>query len=189
VRGGGALYEKVQLEVEVLRVIIISRGCFERCCSNKKTPPYHSNLSFARFEPGGRRCSVRPHTIRRPRLPYLATTVRPRESASIYTDGGAIYRQRGSVGLYMECWAGRVAKGVNPSEATSRRRCGHASRLQYIQTEELYIDRGGPSVCTWNVGPVGLRKGLTRPRLLHDDGAATRVGFFGCPCYIYIHMG
>jgi len=25
-----------------VRVITISRGCYERCCSNKKTPPYHS---------------------------------------------------------------------------------------------------------------------------------------------------
>jgi len=33
-------------EVDALGVITISRGCFERCCSNKKTPPYHSNLSF-----------------------------------------------------------------------------------------------------------------------------------------------
>jgi len=31
-------------EVDALGVITISRGCFERCCSNKKTPPYHSNL-------------------------------------------------------------------------------------------------------------------------------------------------
>jgi len=28
-----------------LGVITISRGCFDRCCSNKKTPPYHSNPS------------------------------------------------------------------------------------------------------------------------------------------------
>ena len=34
-------------EVDVLGVITISRGCFERCCGNKKTPSYHSNLSFA----------------------------------------------------------------------------------------------------------------------------------------------
>jgi len=27
-------------------VITTSRGCFERCCSNKNTPPYHYNLSF-----------------------------------------------------------------------------------------------------------------------------------------------
>jgi len=29
-----------------LGVITISRGCFERCYSQKKTPPFHSNLSF-----------------------------------------------------------------------------------------------------------------------------------------------
>jgi len=29
-----------------LSVVTIYRGCFERCCSNKKIPPYHSNLSF-----------------------------------------------------------------------------------------------------------------------------------------------
>ena len=33
-------------EVDALGVITVSRGCFERCCSDKKTPPYHSNLSF-----------------------------------------------------------------------------------------------------------------------------------------------
>jgi len=33
-------------EVDALGVRTISHGCFERCCSNKKTPPYHSNLSF-----------------------------------------------------------------------------------------------------------------------------------------------
>ena len=61
-------------------VITIYRGCFERCCSNNKTPPYHSNLRFATLRtrrpfglsrspnPGARRCSVRPHTVRRPRL-------------------------------------------------------------------------------------------------------------------------
>ena len=27
-------------------VITISRGCFERCCNNKNTLPYHSNLGF-----------------------------------------------------------------------------------------------------------------------------------------------
>ena len=31
-----------------LVVIIISRGCFERWRSNKKTRPHHSNLSFAK---------------------------------------------------------------------------------------------------------------------------------------------
>jgi len=29
-----------------LGIIAISRGCFERCCSNQKTPQYHSNLGF-----------------------------------------------------------------------------------------------------------------------------------------------
>jgi len=33
-------------EVDALGIITISRGCFERCCSNKKTPPCHSNFSF-----------------------------------------------------------------------------------------------------------------------------------------------
>jgi len=30
---------KPKLEVDALGVITISRGCFERCGSNKKTPP------------------------------------------------------------------------------------------------------------------------------------------------------
>ena len=34
------------VEVEAVGVKTISRGCFERCGSNKKTPPYHSNKSF-----------------------------------------------------------------------------------------------------------------------------------------------
>jgi len=34
VRVGGA-----KIEVDALGVITISRGCFERCGSNKKTPP------------------------------------------------------------------------------------------------------------------------------------------------------
>jgi len=33
-------------KVDALGGITISCGCFERCCSNKKTPPYHSNLRF-----------------------------------------------------------------------------------------------------------------------------------------------
>jgi len=37
---------KKKSEVDALSVNTTSRGCFERCCSNKKTPPYHSNLSF-----------------------------------------------------------------------------------------------------------------------------------------------
>jgi len=36
---------KQTCEVDALRVITISRECFERCCSNKITPPYHSNLA------------------------------------------------------------------------------------------------------------------------------------------------
>jgi len=30
---------RLQFEVDALGVITISRGCFERCGSNKKTPP------------------------------------------------------------------------------------------------------------------------------------------------------
>jgi len=33
-------------EVDVLGVLTISCGCFERSYSNKKTPPYYSHLSF-----------------------------------------------------------------------------------------------------------------------------------------------
>jgi len=31
--------KQAKLEVDALGVITISRGCFERCGSNKKTPP------------------------------------------------------------------------------------------------------------------------------------------------------
>ena len=34
--------QKIKGEVDALGVITISRGCFERCCNNQKTPPYHS---------------------------------------------------------------------------------------------------------------------------------------------------
>ena len=33
----------VKFEVDALGGLTISRGCFERCYSNKKTPPYHSS--------------------------------------------------------------------------------------------------------------------------------------------------
>jgi len=36
---GQQLEPEQEIEVDALRVKIISRGCFERCCSNKKTPP------------------------------------------------------------------------------------------------------------------------------------------------------
>ena len=65
-------------EVDELGVMTISRGCFERCCSN--TPPYHSNLSFITLR------NRRPTLLRAP-----------------------TYR--------------------TPSEASPRRRCGHASRF------------------------------------------------------------
>ena len=67
-------------EVDALGVITISRGCFERCCSNKKTPPYYSNLIFV--------------TLRTRRPTLLCAPA---------------YR--------------------TPSEASPRRRCGHASRF------------------------------------------------------------
>jgi len=38
-RAGGAIKEVSKFEVDALGVITISRGCFERCGSNKKTPP------------------------------------------------------------------------------------------------------------------------------------------------------
>ena len=67
-------------------VITISRGCFERCCSNKKTPPYtHSNLGFV--------------TLRNRRPTLL-----------------------------------RVSAYRTPSEASPRRRCGHANRLSLDHT-------------------------------------------------------
>ena len=69
-----------KFEVAALGVITISRGYFERCCSNKKTPPYHSNLSFVTLR------------TRRPTLLHAPA-----------------YR--------------------TPSEASPRRRCGHASRF------------------------------------------------------------
>ena len=90
----------VESEVDALGVITISRGCFERCCSksNKKTPPYHSNLSFVALR------NRRPTLLR----------------ASAY---------------------------LTPSEASPRRRCGHASqflwenelRLGFSEKRQIYI--------------------------------------------------
>jgi len=60
--------QKKQAEVDALGVITVSRERFERCCSNKKSPPYYSNFSFVTLQTNGRLCSVRPHTVRRPRL-------------------------------------------------------------------------------------------------------------------------
>jgi len=65
----------LKIEVDALGVVTISRGCFERCGSNKKTPPLiaptYSNLSSlfrSASRPAADNCSVRPHTVRRPRL-------------------------------------------------------------------------------------------------------------------------
>ena len=74
------LKTKSKCEVDALGVITISRGCFERCCSNKKTPPYHSNLSFVTLR------TRRPTLLRAPAY-------------------------------------------CTPSEASPRRRCGHARRF------------------------------------------------------------
>jgi len=80
-----ALLEPVpaKLEVDVLSVITTSRGCFERCCSNRNTPPYNSKLNFATSR------TLRPTLLH----------------ASAYR---------------------------TPPEASSRRRCGHASRFLSI---------------------------------------------------------
>ena len=32
--------DSTEVKVDALGVTTISRGCFERCCNNKKTPPY-----------------------------------------------------------------------------------------------------------------------------------------------------
>jgi len=63
-----------------LGVITITRVCFERSCSNKKTPRYYANLSFS--------------------------TLRTRRTT-----------------------LGRAPAYYTASEASSRRRCGHASPL------------------------------------------------------------
>ena len=45
-----ATARRLKRKVGVSGVRNISRVCFGRCCSNKKTPPYHSNLSFVRLQ-------------------------------------------------------------------------------------------------------------------------------------------
>ena len=77
--------------VDASGVITTSRGCFERCCSNKKSPPYtHSNLSFVTLR------------NRRPTLLHASA-----------------YR--------------------TPSEASPRRRCGHASRVLWISSVFVFF--------------------------------------------------
>ena len=53
------VYIVLKGEVDALGVITMSRECFERCCSNKKTPPYHCNLSLFCFFPGAGRGTKR----------------------------------------------------------------------------------------------------------------------------------
>jgi len=91
----------IKCEVDALGVITISRGCFERCCSNKKTPPNHSNLSFVTLR------NRRPMRLRAP--------------------------------------AHRT-----PSEASPRRRCGHASQFLWKDAKRtgfLYFVR------RWSTAP------------------------------------
>jgi len=57
----------IEFAVNALDGIIIYRGCFERCYSNKLAHTSQTLVS-QRFESCGRRCSVRPHTVHRPRL-------------------------------------------------------------------------------------------------------------------------
>jgi len=86
--------EETYSEVDALSVITIFCGRFERCCSNNKTRPYHSNLSFVALR------NRRPKLLRAP-----------------------AYR--------------------TPSEASPRRRCGHASRFLWVMWQEGTTTRGG----------------------------------------------
>jgi len=58
-------------DIHVRRFISRYRFLYEpvfSCCSNKKTPPYHSNLSFVMLRNGRPTLAVRPQNVRRPRL-------------------------------------------------------------------------------------------------------------------------
>jgi len=65
-RGGGG-----QSGVDALDIITISRECFGRCCSSKKTPPCHCNLSIVTLR------SWRPTLLRAP-ADRTASEVSPR---------------------------------------------------------------------------------------------------------------
>jgi len=69
---GCAVRSVSKSEVDALGVIIISRGCFERCCSKKKTPPYPSFLTSVSF------VTLR---NRRPTLPRAPTYRTPSEAS------------------------------------------------------------------------------------------------------------
>ena len=84
-------------------VITISCGCFERCCSNKKTPQYRVNLSFVTLR------NRRPTLLRAP-----------------------AYR--------------------TPSEASTRRRCGHTSQWDSLGTD---IVTAGADTAVTAVGCAG----------------------------------
>jgi len=84
-------------EVDALGVITISRGCFERCCSNKKTPPYRSNLSLVTLR------TRRPTLLRAPayRTPSEASPWRRCGHASQFLRGPT--KRHGVDGYFVVC--------------------------------------------------------------------------------------
>ena len=70
----------LKCEVDALGVITFLCGCFERCCSNQKTPAYHSNLNFIALR------NRRPTLLRAPayRTPSEASPRRRCSHASQY---------------------------------------------------------------------------------------------------------
>ena len=66
--GTQGTFNPVKLEVDALGVITILCGVLSAAAAISKLPHTILILVLQRFEPCGRRCSVRPHTVRRPRL-------------------------------------------------------------------------------------------------------------------------
>ena len=114
-------------EVDALGVILISRG-FERCCSNKKTPPYHSNLSFVTLR------------IRRPTLLRAPAYRTPSEANPRRRCGHASRFLWGNVCPYLH-------REVNPIDGPSLPACKPPSTPPQTECWPLQDIRLQQSVC------------------------------------------
>ena len=139
-RGGYRRLPYAKRELDALGVITISRGCSERCCSNKKTPLYHSNLSFVTLQ------NRRPTLFRAP-----------------------AYR--------------------TPSEASLRRRCGHACRFLLRSPNHVFPLTDGGGSCPGRLPRSGHRRRWDplqgRDRRLHEKDQPGRAGG---GAYICVHL-
>ena len=116
-------------EVDALGVITISRWCFERCCSNNKTPPIAPFLTLVSArETGGTLAappsSSRPLFLGQTPIRYYSQTVYKTQGTCAHTHRELIrewlWEPRGSSSFVME-WGYYVGK---TSKTTGRTRVG-----------------------------------------------------------------